>query len=190
MRLAVLACSLVLALPALAQTKQRVEKAADLPRFSYRIDGKVEDVVRDDAKFRAFAAPLRRDLESVLAGYEIPDKAVERGYHAALAQLDWLEGRNDAVVKRLEALRELEEKPADKLLSGLTLRAMIEAEKSTGSRSGEAFRRDVARRVGEALNAMPYAVVQQRGPRDQGLGRDRRRAAHRRQPARAAAADR
>ena len=49
-----------------AQTKPRIEKAADLPRFSYKIEGNVEDVIRDDAKFTRFAADVRRDAESVL----------------------------------------------------------------------------------------------------------------------------
>ena len=39
-------------------------EAADLPRFTYKIDGSVEDVIRDDAKFRHFAADVRRDAES------------------------------------------------------------------------------------------------------------------------------
>ena len=38
--------------PAPAQVaKLRIDKAADLPRFEYRIDGKVEDLLADPAKF-------------------------------------------------------------------------------------------------------------------------------------------
>ncbi len=160
MRLAVLLLAAALFVPGIADAKQRVEKAADLPRFAYRVDGKVEDLLRDDAKFRAFAARLRGDIESVLDGYEIPDKAVERGYHATLAQLDYLDGRLDAALARLDAIRALEEKPADKLLSGLTMRTLIEAERASGGRGSEAFRRDVERRLRATLDAMPYAVVQ------------------------------
>ncbi|HEX4882833.1 MAG TPA: S8 family serine peptidase [Casimicrobiaceae bacterium] len=161
MRLAaLLAFLLMLGLPSFTDAKQRVDKAADLPRFSYKFDGKLEDVVRDDALFKRFSAMLRRDLESVLAGYEIPDKAVERGYLVTLAQLDYLEGRYDAALARLDAIRALEEKPADKLVSGLTMRSMIAAERAGHARGSEAFRRDVQKRVREALDAMPYAVVQ------------------------------
>src|SRR5512141_3493844 len=92
--------SLLLALgvstTAIAQGKPRIEKAADLPRFSYRIDGSVEDVIRDDAKFRRFAADVRRDAESVLAGYQIDDRATLRQLEGELAQLDVLEGNLDA----------------------------------------------------------------------------------------------
>jgi subtilisin family serine protease len=145
---------------AAAQPRQRVEKAADLPRFNYRVDGKVEDMVRDDAKFKAFAAQVKRDFESVLAGYEIPDKAVERGYLATLAQIDYLDGRYDAALARLERMKALEEKPADKLLSGITMRTLIGAERKAGSRSTDAYRQEVARRLRADLDAMPYAVVQ------------------------------
>src|SRR5688500_13417495 len=128
-----LAASLV-ASPVVAQyqaaPKQRVEKAADLPRFNYKIDGKVEELLRDDAKFKAFAQKLRTDIDSVLIRYEIPDKSVERGYLATLAQLDYLEGRYDDAMLRVDRIRALEEKPADKLISGLTLRAMIMAERN------------------------------------------------------------
>ncbi|HXX85255.1 MAG TPA: hypothetical protein VEN29_14890, partial [Casimicrobiaceae bacterium] len=41
-----------------AQTKQRIDKAADLPRFTYKLDGTVEEVVRDNAKFAKFAAEV------------------------------------------------------------------------------------------------------------------------------------
>ena len=140
--------------------KQRVEKAADLPRFSYRIDGKVEDLLRDDAKFKAFAEKLRADIDSVLVRFDIPDKAIERGYHGTLAQLDYLEGRYDDVLMRLDRIRALEEKPADKLLSGLALRSMISAERKTGSRDGDAYRQEVGRLLKEALDGMPFLVVQ------------------------------
>ncbi|MDH5287781.1 MAG: S8 family serine peptidase [Betaproteobacteria bacterium] len=159
MRLAVLLCSLVLAVPAFAQPKQRVDKAADLPRFAYKFDAKVEDVVRDEAKFRPFAGELRRDFESVLAGYEIPDKAVERGYLGTLAQLDYLEGNHEAALKRLDAIKALEEKPANRLLSGLTMRSFIASAKASGPAGSDAYRRDVGARVRTALDAMPYPVV-------------------------------
>jgi hypothetical protein len=140
--------------------RQKVEKAADLPRFSYQIDGKVEDLLRDDAKFKAFADKLRADIDSVLVRYEIPDKAIERGYHGTLAQLDFLEGRYDDVLIRLDRMRALEEKPADKLLSGITMRTLISAERKVGSRNSDAYREEVGRQLRAAFDAMPYLVVQ------------------------------
>lgn len=155
-----LALALALVCPAWAQAKQKVEKADDLPRFSYRVDGKLEDVVRDAAKFKPFAAAVRKDTESVLAGYEIPDKATERQLLGTLAQLDFLDGRYDDALARLDQIKALEEKPADKLLSGLQMRAMIEARQNAGDAASDAYRKDVARRIRVALDAMPYAIIE------------------------------
>ena len=69
-------------------TKKRIERAADLPRFSYRVEGRLEDVVRDEARFRGFAAQVGRDDESVLAEYDIADKATRRELLSVLAEVD------------------------------------------------------------------------------------------------------
>lgn len=117
-----LACALVAAAPAvLAQAaaagtaKPRIEKAADLPRFSYPVQGQLEDIVRSAERFAPLAGALRRDTESVLAGYDIPDRATQRELLGRLATLDYLDGRYDAALARIEQLRALQDKPADKL---------------------------------------------------------------------------
>ena len=140
--------------------KQRIEKAADLPRFEYRIDGKVEALLADPAKFATFAAAVRRDAQSVLDGYEIADKATQRQLMGTLVQLDWLEGRYDDAMARLARIRSLEEKPADKHTSGMLLRSVDGARRATGSTAGEAYRAEVGRRLRAELDAMPYAVVE------------------------------
>ena len=143
---------------ALAQAKPRVDKAADLPRFSYKIDGKVEDVVRSAEKFAPFAAALRRDTESVLAGYEIADKASRRNLLNIVMTLDYLDGRGDAVLARIEEIRALQDKPADKLLTGQRLKAMAQAGRSAGS--ADEYRRAVGEAIQRDLAALPYAVIE------------------------------
>ena len=145
--------------PAAGQTKQRIDKAADLPRFTYTIDGRVEDLVRDDAKFRAFAAEVRRDTESTLAKYEIADKATERQLLGTLVQLDMLDARYDAALAGAERIRALQEKPADKLLTGMTTRAIVAGERKAGNRDSEAYRSEVARSIADTLKPLPYEVI-------------------------------
>ncbi len=147
--------------PAPAQVaKLRIDKAADLPRFEYRIDGKVEDLLADPAKFATFAAAVRRDAQSVLDRYEIADKATERQFLATLMQLDWLEGRHDDAMAKLAKIRALEEKPADKLTSGMVLRSVDGARRASGGAGGDAYRAEVGRRLRAELDAMPYGVVE------------------------------
>ncbi len=143
-----------------AQPKIRVEKATDIPRFTYKLDGNLEDVVRTDARFAAFTREHRANVESVLAKYEIADKASLRGLLSTLVAMDYLEGNTDAALKNAAMVRELEEKPADKLLSGLFLRTAIEAQKQVGTANSDAYRAALAKRLRDALEALPFDVVQ------------------------------
>ena len=106
-RLFLLFFGLVLAGGATAQGRKHIDKAADLPRFSYKLDGKIEDMVRDDAKFKPFAREVRRDLESVLAKYDIDDKATLRQILGELAQLDLLDGDYEAALARVAQVKAL-----------------------------------------------------------------------------------
>ena len=144
-----------------AQTpaRPRIEKAADLPRFTYPLKGSLENLVRNDAAFAAFAARLRSDLESVLGQYDIADKSMQRQMLGTLLQLDMLENKDAAALERIAAIRALEEKPADKLLSGIQPQAVIEAHQATGSTTSEPYRREVGQRIAKALQPLPYLVV-------------------------------
>ena len=139
--------------------KPRISKAADLPRFNYPVTGKLEDTVRSADKFAVLAEALRRDTESVLAGYEIADKSAQRDLISLLAQLDFLAGRYDQALAHAEAVRALQDKPADKLLSGLRLRVMAAAAK-TGAPGSEAYRKAVAASLVAELAPLPYPVIE------------------------------
>ena len=138
--------------------KPRIEKAADLPRFSYRIEGRLEDMVREAARFAPLVAAIRRDTESVLAGYEIADRTTLRGLFTQLAIMDFLDGQYDRALTRLDQVKALEDKPADKLLSGLRLRAMAMAAKAHPL-NNPAYRTAVADSVARELAGMPFALI-------------------------------
>ena len=152
--------ALLVATGAAAQAKKRIDKAADLPRFTYKVEGDLEALVRDEAKFKAFAGQVRRDDEAVLAEYDITEKATQRQYLGVLAQIAMLEGRHDDALKLSNEIKRLQEKPADKLLSGMQLRAIVAAAKRFGNTSSEAYRQEVGRLIRAELDALPYAVIQ------------------------------
>ena len=160
-RFAIAVCALGIAIaPAFAQPRPKIDKAADLPRFTYSIDGRVEDIVRDAAKFKPFAAEVRRDTESVLAKYEIDDHATLRQLEGELALLDYLDGNYGDALKRAAHIQELQDKPAEKLLSGMQLRAMVDAQRVAGGNTSDAYRKEVGRLIAADLAKMPYALVQ------------------------------
>lgn len=141
-----------------APVRPRIEKAADLPRFSYRVAGKVEDLVRNPERYAPFAAAVRRDIEGVLERYEIPDRATQRELLNTLALLDFLDGRYEQAHARAEQVRALQDKPADKLISGLRLRSAARAAQAHGIGT-EAYRRAVSEFVAAELAAAPNAVI-------------------------------
>lgn len=158
-RILFLTAALLISAAAHAQTKPRIEKAADLPVFTYPVTGKVEQMVRDDKLFAAFATNLRRDINSVLAKYDIADKSMQRQLLGTLLQLDVLEGKDADALKRIEEIRGLQEKPADKLLTGVQVRAIIDARKSAGSSASDAYKAAVTKNIETALKPMPYQVI-------------------------------
>ncbi len=158
-RLFVLCLALLFAGGAAAQAKKHIDKAADLPRFSYKLDSSIEDLVRDDAKFKPFAREVRRDLESVLGQYDIDDKATQRQLLGELAQLDMLDGNYDAALARIAQVKALEDKPADKLLSGITTRAIAAGVRANPDRTSAAYRAAVSQSIKDDLAGMPYDLI-------------------------------
>ena len=153
-----IACAAVMG-AASAQALQRAEKADDLPRFSYAVQGELEAIVRDPQRFGAFAHQRRKDLESVLASFDIADKAAKRQLLNELVQLNMLEGRHDEALKLANQIRELQDKPADKLLSGLSTRAIVAAIRKTGSRGTPEYAAEVGRAISSELEGHPYLVI-------------------------------
>jgi hypothetical protein len=140
--------------------KKTITREADLPRFTYQLSGRAEDLVKDEKRFRPFAAQVRKNVESVLAQYTVSEKATQRQLLGVLMALDFLEGKDADVLRRLGEIKALEEKPAQKLMSGLMTRVILEARRASRDRTSPAYRQAFARALQKAVEALPYEVVQ------------------------------
>lgn len=144
-----------------AQTpKKKITRAADVPQFSYPISGKVEDLLHSDEAFAKLMAQIRHDVESILANYDIEEAATKRRLISTLARIDVLEGKDQDALRRLDDVQALEDKPAQKLTSGMVLRAMLEARAQYKDRNSPEYRRQVYKLVRQSLDAMPFQVVE------------------------------
>ena len=141
-----------------SSAKPRIDKAADLPRFTYPVKSKVEDLVRSPQAFAGFAAAVQRDTEAVLNGYEISDQGMRRDLMTQLAVLDYLAGRYGQSLERLQQVQTMQDKPADKLMSGLRLRAAASAALKHPPGT-PAHAQAVAETLKAELARMPFAVV-------------------------------
>src|SRR5271169_3672344 len=152
---------LVLFSQAQSSAKKKVNSEGDLPRFSYPVKGSASDLMEaDDATFNVFAGNVRADLESIFRDYEIADKGTMRTLLHTEIDLQQLAGEYPAALETIERLRGEEEKPSAKLTSGLIDRAFLQAAIETKSTSGPAFEESFRKRTGDAINALPWDVVQ------------------------------
>ena len=69
-------------------------------------------------------------------------------------------GDYPAALKTVDALRDLEEKPAAKLTTGLFARARLQAAIDTQSTSGPAYEQAFRKHYREAIDPLPWDVVQ------------------------------
>jgi subtilisin family serine protease len=147
--------------PAMCDHRVRVENLDELPRFSYPVDGSVVGILTSDEVFDEFAATVRMDIEGVLAKYRIDDAATLQSYYRVLARLDLLAGDREGALARLDEVRELEDKEASKLMTGLFERAWIAAMNDVGADAdGATFGAAFAARLDELTAALPWNVVQ------------------------------
>jgi subtilisin family serine protease len=144
-----------------SSAKKVVKTQDDLPRFNYPIAGTATGLLTsDDATFNVFAAKVQADVDSVLSDYEIQDRATLRRLLSVRLQLQLLAGNEDkAALETAARIRDLEDKPDARLLSGLQTRAMIEAHAATGQTSGPAYEQAFATDYAASLKPLPWAIV-------------------------------
>ena len=141
--------------------KKKVTSQADLPRFSYPISLPASELVQADANtFNAFAAKVQSDIEGVLRDYEIADKASMRQLLATRLDLQQLAGEYKAALETVKAMRALEDKPSARLTTGLFAESELKAAIETNSTSSSAYEQAFTKNYGDAVNKLPWDVVQ------------------------------
>lgn len=143
------------------QTKKTVNSQADLPRFNFALTQPASELLAaNDAAFQPFAKQVEDAVDSVFSGYAITDKETQRELLGTKAELELLRGDSQDALTTLDEVRSLEEKPAAKLTSGLSLRVIAQACQETGAASGAAYQQAFQKDFSAAINALPWASTQ------------------------------
>ncbi|HUU02693.1 MAG TPA: hypothetical protein VM425_14750 [Myxococcota bacterium] len=158
-RFALAAC-LILVLGTLtvsgAAEKIKITKLDDLPRYTYKIEGKAVDFLNNDAAVMKLADQVKRDLKKDLATYDIADKTTVQGYYASLGTVALLKGNYDTYLDYLKKRRDLEDKEASRLTMGLFAEAWVKAKKM-----GDAhFNANLKSELANLVMPLPYDVVE------------------------------
>jgi subtilisin family serine protease len=138
--------------------KKKIEKADDLPRHTYTLTEVPSVLLLDDAPFGALSAAVRKDQESDLAAYDVQDRTTLQTFTATSLSLAMLDQDYPATLRLVGQLRELQDKPSQKLTAGLTAEAWAKAHLAHPAKEGfeQAFRDTYAAEV----TALPWDLVQ------------------------------
>ena len=136
-----------------------VQSLTDLPVRTYPVATSVSEMLNDDAAMKELAAKVRADIESILEKYDLKDNATLKGFYGTLTALDLLEGKNDDALARVDKIKALQTKESEKLMTGLTAKAIIAARKA-GPKDSDAYRQAFQESLLKSLHALPWNVVQ------------------------------
>jgi subtilisin family serine protease len=142
-------------------TKKRITNIDDLPRYSYDIETTVSALLDDDAAFAAFAAQVGADVEKSLAEYDIEDKTTACSYYATLFDIAVLDREYDEARRLIEVMRELQDKPTIKYMTGLVGGSIVRALQDVGTDDSVLYRKTFSHYLSEAVAQLPWDVVQE-----------------------------
>jgi subtilisin family serine protease len=141
--------------------KKKVNSQSDLPRFTYPMDRPASELLQADAAtFNAFEAKVRADLDTAFRDYDISDKSTLRDLLSAKLTLQELAGEYPEALATVKQVRDLEDKPSARLTSGIYTEALLKAAIETKSTSGPAFEQAFTKDYADAVNPLPWDVVQ------------------------------
>jgi subtilisin family serine protease len=138
--------------------KPKITSQDQLPRFEYSIEGKATDILTDRDAYQDLADRVAADLETLITENDIQDATTLQGILSTLMNIDFQNGDNASALARLEQIRELEAKPANKLTTGHLLTSVIEA-RAKDYATDDAYRAAFAEIYAAKINALPYEIV-------------------------------
>lgn len=136
--------------------KLELKKLSDLPPHTYTIQGKPSEFIQNPKAVLELALAVEKDLQADLDKFDIQDKTTLKRFYGSLATIAMLKGDADGARKHLATVKELQDKPAQKLMSGLLMTVYLDAK----AQPGADFKATFGKNFTQALSALPYAEVQ------------------------------
>lgn len=137
--------------------KIKIEKLADLPTHTYDVSGKPSEMVENPAAILELAGRVEADVKKDLDTYDIQDKTTLKRFAGERLTIAMLRKDFPTALALVDQIRDLEEKPADKLMTGLLTRATIAAMSAPADQAHQAFRDDLSK----SLAALPFEDVRE-----------------------------
>lgn len=151
----------ILIIPGLlsAQESKVINSLDDIPRFSYKIDGKASEVYNDKEKLDQLNQQIKKDYTNVLTEYTFKDKTLRKGLLSTLMEIDFYENNLKEARLKTEAIKDLEEKPSAKYMSGIIEIAFLNTAANYKPESST-FKKQFKSELGQLINTMPWDIIQ------------------------------
>lgn len=143
-----------------AEEKIPVSSADDLPRISYEVSALPSEILRDKSEVMSIASKVKSDIQNILDTYDIADKGTIKSYLIDLRNIAALEGDFDKALDYNLKVRNMQDKPADKLTSGLSTDSMLKVLKSGDEIGSAAFAKAFKKDYESKVVDLPWDVVQ------------------------------
>ncbi|NOR16732.1 S8 family serine peptidase [candidate division WOR-3 bacterium] len=143
-------------------SKKKITNIDELPRHTYKVTGTISELIANENEFALLAIQVRADIEKDLETYEIEDKTTLKDYYRILVRLDMLSEDYDASLVGIDRMRELEDKPAEKLMIGVISKSIIRARCDIGIENETAYEQAFSKILSQAIEELPWEVVQER----------------------------
>ncbi|HKJ90310.1 MAG TPA: S8 family serine peptidase, partial [Oceanipulchritudo sp.] len=137
-----------------------ITEADQLPRVAFPFEGNVVALIEDADALGLYFEKLRAEMDHRLEVYDIRDKATVRSYISTLRTLDFLDGNYDAALRKILKVREMQDKPSDRLTSGLITEALIDVYAKGSPASQEILLEQFADAYAPRVMDLPWEIVQ------------------------------
>ncbi len=146
--------------------KPKITKLDDLPRYTYPVKGSAVDLITSDQQFADFATAVRANLEKDLNDFDIEDKTTLKRLKGTLLTLDLLEGKEADARQLIAELRDLEDKPALKIMTGFITEVRLDVSDKMNlaglnDLTQPAFQQAFQKELTTRAQALPWGVVQE-----------------------------
>lgn len=133
----------------------QVATSRELPAQNYVIQGKPSDVVQNHVAVLALARQLEATLKADIESLSTRDKATLTRMYSSLMAIAMVKADHAAARRYLDLVRELQDSPAGKLLTGVITGPYMDAMDAPGTDFHATFRASLSKR----LAALPYEDV-------------------------------
>jgi len=136
--------------------KIKITKLSDLPPLQYSISSKPSVLAQQKVDVLKLADQVESDIRKELEKYDIDDRNAVRRFYGTLLDISMMKEDFKEAKKHIDKIRDLSDKPAQKLTAGIFSEAVIQTEDNPGAN----FHTTLQANLGKLLGALPYDQVQ------------------------------